>query len=85
MLSHLHVLFSVHYKDMQTTTLYTLCLSHSIHNMLYALCHLMCGTVRAIKPVGTSVSVNVCILAVWAGLALIIDPVMLQSIVNVCV
>lgn len=45
----------------------------------------MCGTVRAITPVDTSESVNVCILAVWAGLALIIDSVMLQSIVNVCV
>jgi len=54
-LSHLHALFSVH--CMWTTTLYTLCLSHDIIHMLYAL---SLGGYRcvvlycAITPVDTS-------------------------------
>lgn len=73
---------------MWTTTLYTLCLSHDIHDMLQCFVTWwvqMCGTVCVYCAITPSVCVNECILSVWVGLALIIDCVMLQSVVNACV
>lgn len=56
-------------------TIHTLCLSHHIHDMLYAL---SCG------GHGCMVCVY-CAIVTPVNTCLVIDPVMLQSIVNVCV